>query len=349
MFKRKTLFVLGAGASQEAGFPVGTTLAERIGDGLKIVGDGMERAARFTDQELFMEVRRSLGQDPERKLNKYGDAATIISKGITLANSIDDFLNIHSKNEYITQLGKASIVRQILQAEKDSNLRIDSSNIYNKLDFTKVDQTWFVKLMRVLGPGGSPDTVEAVFKNVSFIVFNYDRCLEHFLANALSALYGIEREAAVEIVKKITIIHPYGTIGDLERIPFGGDHYNPQAVLPLAKRIKTYTERFEEADELERIHREMHNAACIVFLGFSYLEQNMVLLKPTNPMDEKTVLGTAFGMSPNDRDVVARDIQKMFAEPQGANMRSTNRILIDTGTKCAQLFDSYARTLNAGA
>jgi hypothetical protein len=235
----------------------------------------------------------------------------------------------------------------ILNAEKNSDLYIDQSNIYNKMDFGRVDQTWFVKLMRVLGPGGSPDAVEAVFKNISFIVFNYDRCVEHFLANALSALYAIERDAAVNIVKKITIIHPYGTIGDLDRIPFGGDRYNAPATLSLAQRIKTYAERFEEGDELERIHHEMHNAACVVFLGFSYLEQNMALLKPTNPMDDKTVLGTAVGMSPNDRDVVTADILKMFGDAQSHNMRSGKRILIDTGVKCAQLFDSYARTLNA--
>jgi hypothetical protein len=106
MFKRRTLFVVGAGASQEAGFPVGTKLAERIGEGLKIIGDTMERTARFTDQELFSEVRRSLGQDPERRLNKYVEAAQIISQGITLANSIDDFLNIHGKNEYVAQLAR---------------------------------------------------------------------------------------------------------------------------------------------------------------------------------------------------------------------------------------------------
>ena len=30
MFKRRTLFIVGAGASQEAGFPVGATLDSRI-------------------------------------------------------------------------------------------------------------------------------------------------------------------------------------------------------------------------------------------------------------------------------------------------------------------------------
>ena len=73
----------------------------------------------------------------------------------------------------------------------------------------------------------------------------------------------------------------------------------------------------------------------------------MPLLRPTNPIDDKTVLGTAFKMSPNERDIVARDMLKMFAEPQSNNMRTGNRVLIDTGVTCSQLFDTYARTLNA--
>jgi hypothetical protein len=347
MFKRRTLFVIGAGASQEAGFPVGTKLARQIGENLKIIDDNFERAKHFADQELFHQLQRSLGQDAQREFNNYCNAAQLISSGITLCNSIDDFLNIHSRNPYVTELAKASIVRVILQAERDSNLYIDTSNIYNKLAFDTVEETWFVKLMRVLGPGGTPQSADAIFKNISFIVFNYDRCLEHFLANALADLYGITAEDAVEIVNKITIIHPYGKIAGLEKLPFGGHPNNTPSFFALTSGIKTYTERYEEGEELEKIHREMHNAACIVFLGFSYLEQNMALLKPTNPMDEKTVLGTAFGMYPTDRDVVVTDILKMFGDIQRQTMRTRGQIVIDTEATCAKLFNHYARTLNA--
>jgi hypothetical protein len=347
MFKRRTLFIVGAGASQEAGFPVGTELARRIGEAVAMYQRSEESPIRFRDSDLWDEVVRSLGQDPQRLILKYREAAGLISRGIGLSNSIDDFLNIHSTNGFLTRLGKAAIVRVILQAEKGSDLYIDRSNFYNKMDFTKVEQTWFLKLMRVLGPGGNPESVDTVFKNISFIIFNYDRCVEHFLTHALSALYGITREAAEAVVNKITIIHPYGTIGELDKLPFGGDPNNAPDVLPLSKRIKTYAERFEEGEELERIHHEMHNAACIVFLGYSYLEQNMALLKPKNPMDYKTVLGTAYKMSSSDRDVVAGDILKMFAEPQSHNMRNGKRVILDIDATCSQLFDSYARTLNA--
>lgn len=348
MFKRRTLFIVGAGASQEAGLPVGTTLATRIGSNLKVVGsDYGERRPSFHDHELFYELQRFLGQDQRSELNNFWEAAKLINAGIGLSSSIDDFLNIHSRNPFVTKLGKAGIVRVILQAEKDSDLYVSPSNIYNKLDFAKVEQTWFVKLMRVLGPGGSPTSVESVFRNIAFITFNYDRCLEHFLAHALSALYGISRKDAETIVKRITIIHPYGTVGDLDTVPFGDDPNNTPDLFPLAQRIKTYAERFEEGEELTRMREEMHNAACIVFLGFSYLEQNMTLLRPPNPLDEKIVLGTAYKLSDSDRDVVTSEILQMFVQPLTSNMANGKRVVLNNQITCSQLFDSYARTLNA--
>jgi hypothetical protein len=348
MFKRRTLFIVGAGASQEAGFPMGATLATRIGNNLKVEGGAYaEKRPSFHDHELFYELQRYLGQDQRSDLGKYWEAAQLINAGIGLSNSIDDFLNIHSENPFVTKLGKAGIVRVILAAEQESALYVNPSNINNKLDSAKVEQAWFVKLMRVLGSGGRPDSVESIFKNIAFITFNYDRCIEHFFAYALSALYGITRKDAEEIVKKITIIHPYGKIGELDALPFGGDPNNSPSLFPLAERIKTYAEQFEEGEDLIKMRDEMHNAACIVFLGFSYLEQNMTLLRPPNPMDVKTVLGTAYKLSSSDSAVVTREILGMFGEPQAHEMRQGQRILIDNAITCSQLFDTYARTLNA--
>ncbi len=348
MFKRKTVFIVGAGASQEAGFPLGTTLAKTIGKGFNLVGDEYGHTARFADRELFEDTRRYLARTNEtNQLNMFGEAAKLISEGITLSNSIDDFLNIHAKNPYVIKLGKAAIVQSIINAEKKSNLFVNPSNIYNRLTFTNVEQTWFAKLMRVLGPGGSPETVADIFKNVAFITFNYDRCIEHFLTHALSALYGITKEAAEGIVGTLTIIHPYGKIASLEMLPFGGNPHLATDPFPLSDRIRTYTEQVAKPHMLALMHDTMHNASCLVFLGFSYLEQNMALLRPTNPFDRKTVLGTAFGLSDSDRDVVYKEILSMFAQPQQSSMSRGNQIIIDNKIKCAELFDSYARTLNA--
>jgi hypothetical protein len=343
MFKRRTLFVVGAGASQEVGFPLGTQLAKTIGERLIRRIDEETRQASFNDPPFYDQLRRF----SQKEVNEYYAAAGRIAAGIRLANSIDDFLNIHSADERIKTVGKAAIVRSVLDAEKRSALFVDQSNIYNKLDFAKVEDTWFVKLMRVLGPDVPVQHVEGLFDNVTFIVFNYDRCLEHFLIHALQALYGIAPEAAKKIVAGVSIVHPYGTVGELERVPFGGDSYNDPNYFQLSTRIKTYTEQIEDGGIVDTMHDMMHSAECIVFLGFAYAEQNMDLLTPKKVIERKPVFGTAFGLSKSDREVVARRILRMMRNPAAGTVGPDTLVELGSDVKCARLFDEYARSLNA--
>ena len=305
----------------------------------------MRGVTHFEDRELFAHLRR---RHPN-KLNDFISAAWIISDGVCLASSIDDFLNIHSEPAEIRLLGKAAIIRTILEAERNSKLFVDQSNVNNKMDFSKIEGTWFLKLMRVLGPGGSPAEVAKIFESLAFIVFNYDRCVEHFLAHALKALYGIALQEAQKIVKTVTIIHPYGKIGELDRgVPFGGDGRSGEDCFHLADFIKTYTEQMEEGITLAQIRSEVERAACIVFLGFSYLEQNMTLLRPQEKIDRKPIFGTAYGMSTNDRDVVKEQILNMFTDAHRELALRLKLVELNTEIRCAQLFDYYARSLNAG-
>ncbi|WP_210161298.1 hypothetical protein [Afipia clevelandensis] len=333
---------MGAGASQEVGFPVGTQLARAIGEKLQTHIDYNERVHYFEDRTLFQELRRHRhGLD----IAAYVSAAATINEGVHLANSIDDFLNIHSGDAALIELGKAAIVQAILDAEQRSTLFVDPSNIYNKMDFNKIENTWFVKLMRVLGSGGNPTNVKEIFSTAAFIIFNYDRCIEHFLIHALQALYAISRQEASEIVTQITIIHPYGKIGELDRIPFGNDGLPTASYFNLARSIKTYTERLEQEAELDRIRAEMRDADCIVFLGFSYLEQNLEVVRPTRQMRRKPIFGTAYGMSTSDRDVTDSQLEKMFVPSQYIDPNPF--IELNNEVKCSQFFDFYARSLSA--
>jgi hypothetical protein len=343
MFKRRTLFIVGAGASQEVGFPLGTTLARSIGQRLIRHVDQVTRETNYNDSELYGQLRRTFPNE----INEYFVAARRIAEGIQLANSIDEFLNIHGDNERVKTLGKAAIVRSILGAERNSNLFVDQSNIYNKLDFSRVEDTWFVKLMRVLGPDVPLKHVEGLFDQVMFIVFNYDRCLEHFLIHALHALYGIGVEAATRIVANISIVHPYGTVGELESVPFGGSDVNEPNCFQLASRIKTYTEQIGDGGTVESMHEMMQVAQCIVFLGFAYGEQNMDLLKSKTPIERKPVFGTAYGLSKSDREAVSARILQMMKPPQPGTLYTDSLVQLGIDVKCARLFDEYARSLNA--
>ncbi len=104
-------------------------------------------------------------------------------------------------------------------------------------DPARISDTWFVKFMYMLGRGVPKENVREIFNNVSFIVFNYDRCVEFFLRNALRVLYGISNNEAQEVVDGLSFVHPYGVVGG---VPFGATSAN---YLQLAYGMKTYTER----------------------------------------------------------------------------------------------------------
>ena len=110
-------------------------------------------------------------------------------------------------------------MKSILEAEKASKLFVDTSTGYDQIDMGPIANTWFVKFIQVLGRGLPKENVKNLFENVSFIVFNYDRCIEHFFLHAIQAVYGLRRDDAYEVLKTLDIVHPYGTLSDL---PFGG-------------------------------------------------------------------------------------------------------------------------------
>jgi hypothetical protein len=154
--------------------------------------------------------------------------------------------------------------------------------------------------------------VRQIFNNVAFIVFNYDRCLEYFLLHALQYLFGISDTEAYSILDDLTIIHPFGDIGPLTKIPFGGtDNLNDLQCIPIAPHIQTYTEAAAGSKHNE-IQDEVARAQCFVFLGFALHPEAMRLLMPANPLPTlPRVFATALGMSDDDAVLVSQQIASM--------------------------------------
>ena len=336
MFKRRTLFVLGAGASAEVDLPLGTALAERIRKKMDIRFEIGNRPIGTGDMNLFAQVTEQL----RHQVEEYQDAAWLIRDGLAFAQSIDDFLDLHRTNEHLNLYGKAAIVKSVLEAEQGSRL------YFNELQSTIFDpasmvDTWLVKFMYMLGRGVPKENVREIFDNVSFIVFNYDRCVEFFLRNALRLLYRISDGEAQEIVDDLSIIHPYGVVG---RASFGATNAN---CLQLAAGIKTYTEQAAAAESVAQIQTEMQRAECIVFLGFAYHSQNMTILQPAEPMKYKPIYGTAFKMSDADVEVVSNRLGNFFASEPNRSQR-LRLFRLENKLMSADLFDYYARSLSGG-
>jgi hypothetical protein len=349
VFNRRTLFVVGAGATAEAGMPVGTSLASTIGKKMDIRFDMGTEHVGTGDLELFSHMRNTF----RAEANEYQRAGWLIRDGITLSQSIDDFLDLHRNNERVNLYGKAAIVKAVLEAERASKLYFGGTSGIEKFPSDNIADTWFVKFMRMLGRGIPKENVRQIFDYVSFIVFNYDRCVEHFLLHSLQKLYGISEQEASAILDDVQIVHPYGLIGDLERstfrggIPFGGGDRLTANYVALSDEIKTYTERVASADLLLSIEAEMQKAKCVVFLGFAYHSQNMRLLKPSTAIPNKRIFGTAYGMSAADTEVVSHQIADFFSPTMTTKTRSTT-ITLENNLTCAGLFDSYSKSLTGG-
>jgi hypothetical protein len=337
MFNRQTLFILGAGASVEVGLPVGTGLAETIGKKMDIRFEFNNKHVGQGDIDLFYQLTHQM----QRYSQEYQAAGWRIRDGIVLAQSIDDFLDQHRNDPLINHYGKAAVVKSILEAERQSKLYCADLQTFRPDNFT---DSWFVKFMQMLSRGVAKENVCDIFGRVSFIVFNYDRCLEHFLLNALQKAYGITLDEAKATLSGLRIFHPYGAID--QTIPFGAGRSD---YVKLAEGIKTYTEQIGDADVVAQMAADVRQAECIVFLGFAYHSQNMRLLRPNNPLPRLPVFGTARGMSDADVEVVDIQIEGWLAGDKLVPKASRYpRIKLENGLTCAALFDYYAKSLTGG-
>jgi hypothetical protein len=184
-------------------------------------------------------------------------------------------LDIHRSNGTLNIYGRAAIAKEILEAEKGSKLYFNQAR-GESFDPTRIADTWFVKFMHILSRGIIRENVSQIFQQVSFVSFNYDRCVKHFLTHALQRSHAIRADQAAQITSMLRIIHPhYGVIGDLDRVPFGATRAK---YIELAGGIKTYTEQVGGRELSDQLTEEISRADCIVFLGFAYHRQNMHIL-----------------------------------------------------------------------
>jgi hypothetical protein len=216
----------------------------------------------------------------------------------------------------------------------------------------ELKSSWFFEFAKFLNDGVRKQEIGRLFEKVSFVVFNYDRCLEHFLFHAIRQLYGVTELEAADVMSRCRVIHPYGTIGELpwqtkEGIPFGF-RANRANMEYMARRIRTYTEQVHRDEILLELNDAVREADTVVFLGFSYHPENMKLLTLDKPGHTERVLGTAKSISASDIERIREQIRKMLAEkalqPSNVSSVGTEHLFIDDVT-CSELLGRYSRTL----
>lgn len=344
----ETVIILGAGASKEAKLPIGSELTAMIAEKIE-PNESFNGHWTTTDNQINTVINHlkqniSIGQS-----NALQRACSRIHNAMPLAMSIDNFID-SQRDEYVTLCGKLGIVRSILEAEKNSSLHFSTENIYNHPNFNTISQTWYVKVFQLLVENCEFEEIPQRLSRISFVIFNYDRCLELFLNEALKVYYNVDQSQVKEVLSKLKIFHPYGKVGDApwERgtstADFGANP-GPQDLLDRAKSIKTFTESVDAESEENEIKKTITKAKKLIFLGFAFHPLNMKLLQPTSIPNVMKVYATACGISESDRKVISAELQGFISINQ-RNDHEKKYIEVNVVDKtCNQLFEEYSRSM----
>jgi len=344
MKNKTTTYIIGAGASFELGLPTGEQLKDQISKLLNINFNFDKLSSG--DQQIVDALNAYIRENKTSlKLNEYRSECIHISENLPLAISIDNLIDNNRGNATIELCGKLGIVKSIILAEKKS-LLFEKNN--EKLNFSNLINSWYLPFFKTLTENCTLKELTNRLKSITLIIFNYDRCIEHFIINALISYYRLNDTDAYNLFENLTIIHPYGTIGSLQwqksnddiNVPFGGN-IPTNKLIQHAQNIKTFTEGTESSNTKE-IHNAIEKADRTIFLGFAYHKINMKLLGKGGffhayNSENKECFGTSYAMSENDKELVINSIKSLYEGNFKINI---------VNLTCSDLFNEYSRSLS---
>jgi hypothetical protein len=347
---KSLVFVLGAGASKEVSLPIGTELKSEIERLLDIrfqYGSRQESGDHQVTEALHLIASKE--KDLPGQINPFLHMCRRIRDAMPQAISIDNFIDCHADEPKIAVCGKLAIARAILAAEAKSTLTINRNNIYNKLDFAKNSKTWFNGFFQLLTENCRVEDLPARLRSVGVVTFNYDRCFEHYVFNAIQNYYGVSADKSAELLTNLEIHHPYGMVGGLPwmrrqtSIDFGSDVHASELV-SVSQQLRTFTEGTDPTvSDIESIRATVSDAKRLVFLGFAFHRLNMDLLFGTSGAAKmkstQGVFGSAFGISPSDCSMITNE----FSAHTGL---SIGPIQLRNDLTCAPLVQEYWRSLS---
>jgi len=341
----KVVFIFGAGASKEAGLPTGVELKKQISSMLDIRFD--HRDQKSGDYVITQALRDLVKTEDGRRgdINPYLHQAWHIRDALPLAISIDNFIDSQRENDEIKFLGKLAIIRSILEAEKTSKLSFEKDRVDSSIDLNSLAETWYLPFFQLITENCELNDLETRFQSIVLIVFNYDRCIEHFLIHALQKYYKISEADAAILISSISIYHPYGSVGNLPWAEGGnpiefGQEPRPEQLTQLTEKIKTFTEGTDpDSSEITAIREHVLNASKTIFMGFAFHKLNMTLIRPNDIQPRPAgfkCFGSAYGISESDKEAIKHQINELYSD----NVETSIKQL-----PCFQLFNEYWRSL----
>ncbi len=342
MFRDNTVFVVGAGASHEFGLPVGEALMKTIQSNSRFStahGQLMDGVAEI----YYSLIDRN--KNDRNAIQTRMQAMAEIHRATDDAGSIDEFINRHYDDPLIAEVGKLQIAYAISQAERLSDIAAITQKT-ELLSAPNLSETWIKPFTRMLFEGVRNNDVENLGNNITIICFNYDRCIETYLEYAIEKSFrNVSPDMARNIVDRINIIHPYGSLGDLRLHPFGIEP-TQERLRAMSEKIVTWSES-RASDRAPKIQHAMENASTVVFLGFAFAPQNMRLLTTEKGFDEPEqeveTFATAYGYNPVINERLKTKILDLYS-PNDFTINS-ERVHIQYDMKCADFLRAHSMAL----
>lgn len=338
MSKPKLVFVIGAGASKQFGFPTG---AELMAD-VRTLLSWQERGFSTRAFEL-------LGEYPALVA-----ASDRIRSTLKHFDSIDECLHFHGSDRLIVNMGKTAVACSINRFECSSQLRqLSSSTPLRDANLDAMAATWPMRIFTALIRNRQKEELRHLFDGIAFVTFNYDRSLETILFHALQKVGELRADEAAEIMGTLSIAHPYGTIGRLEWQPGPqpavsfGSQLKPRLCAEVVDSIFTFTDQINDREELALWRGWLVDARAVVFLGFGFHEQNMQLLKAERRDrhgQNAKVFATTLGTSVADKDEFGTLIRRTLPW----NGAYSEQVHLQDVT-CDQLLAEFGRAISSAS
>ncbi|MDA0835366.1 MAG: hypothetical protein O2955_11755 [Planctomycetota bacterium] len=265
MISKHTTLILGAGASHPYGFPTGRDLYTRV-----------------CQSRLFPSPQQKIHEQIiEGKFRNFREQLAMSGQ-----QSVDSFLE-HRKE--LLETGKQAIACELIKLEDENRLFSADSNV-----------DWYRHLFSAM----NAPLKQIVENKLAIVTFNYDRSLEHFLVVSIENTHRIARNEAWEIVKKIPIIHVYGSLGRYSPDGKEGRPYDISqsltAINQCVEELKIVHEQYEQ--EFIKAHEQLSRTEQVVILGFAFHELNVLRLGFDRIKEGTTIYATAFGMTKKECD-----------------------------------------------
>jgi hypothetical protein len=274
MFKRPTVFLLGAGANVPYGFSTGRGLLEKARgiDPIVLMGNAGLQITPSESQEF-----RSAVSD-------------------NMLPSIDSMLE-HRRD--LWKVGKRVMATLLFKEEASAGPKIASDD-WMALVFEKMAED-------------APSVAKFAENPVRFITFNYDRYLEHRFIRALVARYRIGPAVAWLANSNMKFLHLHGSLGMLNDqvsggmsaggnpIPLGAPDTPTLYTLGLALPQVDASIRIVHDDGIPEVFAEaqvcLQSADQILFMGFGFGKTNVTRLRTDLIPSHRSVYCTVHGLT----------------------------------------------------